>query len=120
IDATNVQPESRKPLIQLAREYHALPVAIVLDIPERIAYERNRTRADRDFGIHVIKRQRSELNRSIRGLEREGFRRVFVLRSEAEIANVTVEREPLWNDRKTDHGPFDIIGDVHGCYDELV
>lgn len=120
IDATNVQPESRKPLIQLAREYHALPVAIVLDIPERIAYERNRTRADRDFGIHVIKRQRSELKRSIRGLEREGFRRVFVLKSEAEIANVTVEREPLWNDRKTDHGPFDIIGDVHGCYDELV
>src|SRR5690606_36733483 len=43
-----------------------------------------------------------------------------VLRSEAEIANVTVEREPVWNDRKTDHGPFDIIGDVHGCYDELV
>jgi polynucleotide kinase-phosphatase len=120
IDATNVQPESRKPLIQLAREYHALPVAIVLDIPERIAYERNQSRSDRDFGIHVIKRQRGELKRSMRGLEREGFRRVIVLRSEAEIAGVTLEREPLWNDRKTDHGPFDIIGDVHGCYDELV
>ena len=31
-----------------------------------------------------------------------------------------IEREPLYNDRRGDHGPFDIIGDVHGCYDELV
>jgi hypothetical protein len=27
IDATNVQPESRKPLVELAREFHVLPVA---------------------------------------------------------------------------------------------
>ena len=26
----------------------------------------------------------------------------------------------MWNNRKADHGPFDIIGDVHGCIDELV
>jgi len=31
-----------------------------------------------------------------------------------------IERQPLWNNLKQDHGPFDIIGDVHGCYDELV
>src|SRR5262249_16268506 len=29
------------------------------------------------------------------------------------------ERQPLWNNRKSEHGPFDIIGDVHGCCDEL-
>ena len=29
-------------------------------------------------------------------------------------------RERVWNDRRDDHGPFDIIGDVHGCFDELV
>ena len=39
---------------------------------------------------------------------------------EAEIADVTIEREPLWNDRRSDHGPFDIIGDIHGCHTELV
>lgn len=32
IDATNVQPEARKPLVELARQYHCLPVAIVFDI----------------------------------------------------------------------------------------
>src|SRR5436309_51464 len=120
IDATNVQPESRKPLVQLARQYHLLPVAIVLNLPEKICQERNRQRPDRNFGAHVIPRQRSELRRSLHYLEREGFRHVFVLSTPEEIETATVTREPLWNNRKGDHGPFDIIGDIHGCYDELV
>jgi len=119
VDATNVQPEARKPLIELARRYHVLPVAIVLDMPERVCAERNRTRADRSFGGHVIRQQRGQLHRSMRGLEREGFRHLHVLRTPDDVARVVVERQPLWNDRRGDHGPFDIIGDVHGCIDEL-
>src|SRR6187455_2930477 len=42
IDATNVQAEARRPLIDLARKYHCLPVAVVLNLPERICQERNR------------------------------------------------------------------------------
>ena len=57
VDATNVQPESRKSLIAIAREFHCLPVAIVLDVPERVAHDRNKTRPDRDFGPHVIRQQ---------------------------------------------------------------
>src|SRR5215213_9872754 len=119
VDATNVQPEARKPLVELARRYHVLPVAIVLDLPERVCEARNRDRADRTFGAHVIRQQASQLKKSLRFLQKEGFRHVHVLRSEAEIAAVTIERQPLWNNRKTDHGPFDLIGDVHGCADEL-
>jgi len=119
VDATNVQPESRKPLVALAREYHLLPVAIVLDIPEKLCVERNAHRPDRNFGNHVIPKQRMDLRRSLRSLEREGFRHVFVLNSPEDVETATVIREPLWNNRKDDHGPFDIIGDVHGCYDEL-
>src|ERR1041384_107589 len=77
VDATNVQSESRKPLVTLAREFHCLPVAIVLDLPERIAHDRNKTRSERDFGPHVIRQQMQQLHRSLRGLEREGFRHVF-------------------------------------------
>jgi protein phosphatase len=119
IDATNVQPDSRKPLVALAREYHCIPVAIILNLPERICQDRNKNRADRTFGNHVIHQQNEQLRRSLRGLEREGFRHVFVLTSEEEIAEVTIERQPLWNNRKHEHGPFDIIGDIHGCFDEL-
>jgi protein phosphatase len=119
VDATNVQSEARKPLVELARRYHVLPVAIVLDLPERVCEARNRDRTDRNFGGHVIRQQRSQLQRSLRNLQREGFRHVHVLQSEEAIASVVVERQPLWNNRKTDHGPFDIIGDVHGCATEL-
>lgn len=120
VDATNVQPESRKPLVQLAREFHCLPVAIVLDMPERLCQDRNRNREDRDFGPHVIRQQTQQLRRSLRGLEREGFRHVFILKNPEESEAVAIERQPLWNNLKSDHGPFDIIGDVHGCYDELL
>jgi protein phosphatase len=120
VDATNVQTESRKPLVALAREFHCLPVAIVLDLPEKLAHERNRGRSDRDFGPHVIRQQTQQMHRSLRGLEREGFRHVFVLRSAEDVESATIERQPLWNNRRQEHGPFDIIGDIHGCYDELI
>ncbi len=119
VDATNVQPEARKPLVALAREYHVLPVAIVLDLPERVCHDRNRSRPDRAFGPHVIRNQKSQLHRSLRGLGREGFRHVHVLKSQEEVDAAVIERQPLWNNRKLDRGPFDIIGDIHGCCDEL-
>ena len=77
VDATNVQPEARKPLVALAREYHCLPVAIVLNLPEKLCRERNRSRENRDLGPHVIRQQSQQLRRSLRGLDREGFRKVF-------------------------------------------
>jgi protein phosphatase len=119
VDATNVQPEARKPLVALAREYHVLPVAIVFDLPERLCHDRNRSRPDRNFGPHVIRNQRSQLHRSLRGLGREGFRHVHVLKSPEEVDAAVIERQPLWNNRKLERGPFDLIGDVHGCCDEL-
>jgi protein phosphatase len=120
IDATNVQEEARKPLVSLARQYHALPVAIVFDLPEGICQERNKGRADRDFGPHVIRQQKSQLHRALRNLKYAGFRHIYKLTSEEEVNSSTVERVPLWNDRKDLHGPFDIVGDIHGCYKELV
>jgi protein phosphatase len=119
LDATHTTKEARKPAVQLAKRYHALPVAIVLDMPTKLCLARNETRADRSFGKHVIPNQASQLRRSLRGLKREGFRRVYVLRSPEELESVTLQRVPLWTDKRDQTGPFDIIGDVHGCYDEL-
>ncbi|MDZ4659942.1 MAG: polynucleotide kinase-phosphatase [Bythopirellula sp.] len=119
VDATNVQQEARQPLVALAREYHTLPVAIVFNLPEDVCQDRNRERADRNFGPHVIRQQRSQLRRSLKALKREGFRHVFVLETPEEVEAITIERTPLWNDRRQEHGPFDFIGDVHGCCDEL-
>jgi len=120
VDATNVQASGRKRLIELARSYHALPVAVVLDLPEKVCRQRNAERADRQLPERVIGQQYQQLRRSLKNLKREGFRRVHVLRSEEDIAAVRLEREKLWTDRKEERGPFDIIGDVHGCFDELM
>jgi protein phosphatase len=120
VDATNVQSAARQPLVELAREYHCIPVAIVFNLPERLCLERNRGRTDRGFGPHVVQRQHQDLRRSLRALEREGFRHVFVLASPEDVEAVTIERQPLYNNKKGLHGPFDVVGDVHGCFDELI
>ena len=120
IDATSVQREARASLVRLAREHHAIPVAIVLNMPERICRDRNMARPDRDFGPHVLRRQAESLRRSLRHLQKEGFRYVYILNSPEEVEAVEIVRQPLWVDRRTDHGPFDIIGDLHGCLDETL
>ena len=120
VDATNVRPEDRKRLVALAREHHVLASAIVFDLPERLLHERNAARPDRDFGPHVVRSQTQSLHRSMRGLEKEGFKVAAVLRGVEAVAEAAITREKAWNDRRDQHGPFDIIGDVHGCLDECV
>lgn len=119
IDATNLRAEDRKHAIELARRYHALPVVIALDVSEGVCAERNRARPDRAFGGHIVRNHVQLLRRSLRGLQREGFRVVHVLSSPEDIAGTEIACEPLFTDRRTDPGPFDIIGDVHGCRSEL-
>ncbi|MFC5862507.1 polynucleotide kinase-phosphatase [Acidicapsa dinghuensis] len=120
VDATNVQPEARKSLIALAKEFHVFAEAIVFDLPERLCQDWNKIRPDRQFGPHVIHNQLQQLRKSMRGLEREGIRHIFKLSSPEEVDSVTMDRHLLWNNKKSENGPFDIIGDVHGCFDELV
>ena len=119
VDATNVQQDARASLVKLARDHDVLADAIVLDVPESLATERNKQRPGRDFGPHVISRQHRDLKRSLPRLKREGFRRVHVLHGADAIGSAVVTRERPWNDRTDALGPFDIIGDVHGCSAEL-
>ncbi|WP_375492624.1 polynucleotide kinase-phosphatase [uncultured Jatrophihabitans sp.] len=118
VDATNVQPDARKKLVALAREHDVLPTAIVLDVPESVCLNRNATRPDRNFGPEVIRRQRDQLRRGMKGLKRDGFRTVHTLRAD-EIDDVAIVRTKLFNDLRHEAGPFDVIGDIHGCRAEL-
>ncbi|MQS39875.1 polynucleotide kinase-phosphatase [Streptomyces katsurahamanus] len=120
VDATNVQAESRRQLVALAREHDVLPIAVVLDLPEQVCAARNAERPDRaGVTARVIQRHRRELRRSLRGLEREGFRKVHILRGAEEADTAKIVRERRYNDLTHLTGPFDIIGDVHGCSREL-
>jgi polynucleotide kinase-phosphatase len=119
VDATNVQQSARAALVTLAKSHDVLVDAIVLDVPEQVAIGRNKQRPDRDFGDHVVARQHRDLKRSLRRLTKEGFRRVHVLTGTDQAEAVEIVRERPWNDRREVHGPFDIVGDVHGCASEL-
>jgi len=120
-DATNIQPDARKKLINIARSFHVLPVAIVFDVPQELCETRNQQRTDRNVPPHVIRRQLQDLKRSLKSIKKEGFKKLYTFRSEEEVNNVpAIVREKLYNDKAELHGPFDIIGDVHGCYEELI
>lgn len=119
IDATNIQKKSRERVLQTAKEHDVHTAAIVLDLPEELMQQRNKARPDRRLPERVIRQHCSDVKRSIRNLKREGFRFVYIINSLEQLENCEIVRTKLWNNKRDEHGPFDIIGDIHGCCDEL-
>jgi len=119
IDATNVQKTARGKIVAMAKEQDCFAVAIVLDIAPDICIERNRQRQARGFGPRVVANHVHDLRQSLRHLQKEGFRYVHVIKTPEDADHAEIVRVKLWNDKRGETGPFDIIGDVHGCYDEL-
>jgi protein phosphatase len=105
VDATNVEPASRRPLVALAREHGCEPVAIVLDLPAALCVARNQARGDRRVPPRVVRRQHGLLRRWLGGLEREGLRRVLLLRTPEEVDLARVERQRPAGDRHEDQVP---------------
>lgn len=120
IDATNVQSDERQPFLKLAKQYHFTSSVIVLNMSRGVCMERNRTRQDRRLPEHIIDSQLRQVRRSLRFIKNESFRHIYVLDSPEEVEQATIVRQPMRMNQKQDHGPFDIIGDVHGCFDETL
>lgn len=120
VDATNVQQSAREKLVEVARAQDCLVSAIVLDLPVNLCLERNAVRGGGAVAPAVIDRQHRALKKSLRSMRKEGFARVHVLSTEDVIEQAVIHRHKLLNDFRNQHGPFDVIGDVHGCLDELV
>jgi protein phosphatase len=119
VDATNVRAEDRAKFVTIAKKWHALCAAIIIDPGEEVCLARNAQRPDRQFGPHVVRNQRNALRKGLGTLQREGFRNVTQLMSEDAVNAALITRTKLWTDKREETGPFDIIGDVHGCAEEL-
>ncbi|VTS05495.1 AAA family ATPase [Tuwongella immobilis] len=119
IDATNVQTEARRPLIAMARRFHVQSAAIVFDLPESDFLAHNRMRPGRQVEPHIIQHQMRQMQSAINRLPEEGFSVIHTLRTVDEVNQAFLVRERLPVNRRHDFGPFDIIGDIHGCLDEL-
>jgi protein phosphatase len=120
IDATNVQAKARRPLLELAVRYHRPRAAILFELPPQVCKERNRQRQDRVVGDFVVDRQCAQAPISEGVLSHEGFDPVIVLRSAEEADAFGAPARPSLSMRCDKTGSFDVIGDVHGCCDELL
>lgn len=120
VDATNVEAHARRALLDLARARHVAAVAVVFDLPLERCLERNAARTDRVLPDEVVRRQHDHLRRSQPRLRGEGFRPIITLTAPDQVESVSVERHRLWCDRRDERGPFDLVGDVHGCHRELL
>jgi protein phosphatase len=120
IDATNIQAEDRRPFLELAKKYHCAPSAMVLNMSRGVCLGRNRTRSDRQLPEHAVDNQLRQVRHTLRTIKNEGFRHIYILNSPEEVETAVLLRQRMRLDHRHEHGPFDIIGDVHGCFEETV
>lgn len=111
-DATNINPQSRAVLREMGRRHEAPVYVIAFDVPLKTCIEQNRMRT-RYVPPAAIKSQHERFMEALDAIESEGYERVFTIRegqkAEVLVATGDAVAAPGW----------DIIGDVHGCYEEL-
>jgi len=119
VDATNLEIDAREPLRKLAKRRHVQTVAIALHFPESVCQARNGARAERRVPRSAVAEHCAQMGRALKALSDEGFWRVYRFDSpeQAETASIRLQRLPP--NLRDQTGPFDLIGDVHGCFDEL-
>ena len=94
IDATSLQTEARKSLVNLARSHDCPITAVVFDLPHGLIYARNQAREDRNIPNRVVRNQIDNLRKGTSRLRAEGFRRTFVIKSQDDADNAVITRTP--------------------------
>lgn len=116
-DSTAITRRARRELLHIGRKYGFNVTLLIFNIPEGTCLARNAGRNRRVIHL-VIARMQKMLRQTLKNAHNEGFDDVHVI-SEEDINNSSFEIK-IRNHEVTLPGPFDIIGDIHGCYDELI
>ncbi len=119
VDATNLEAKAREPLRALAKTYDCPIWYFILDPPLARLQERRRRRRDRRISAREVRAQHRLLQK-ISATDLGPPERVMRLPNLARGQQLAIERIDPWATGRQDRGPFDLIGDVHGCYGELV
>lgn len=98
IDATGVEKSAREKILNIARAHNVPAAAIVLNLPESVLLERNKSRPERNYPERVIHTHLSELKSGINNLKEEGFEYVYIIDSVEQLDNVEVVRHTQAND----------------------
>lgn len=119
VDSTALDRKTRKRLLEIARKYDFGTLMLLFDTPIEQCIARDATRINPPpVGPAVIKRQFRQFEHVRQNAYREGFDQLLLL-SEAESTQLKVEIVPLPVEKPEERGPFDFIGDIHGCRLEL-
>jgi polynucleotide kinase-phosphatase len=119
VDATNLERHHREAVAEIGRQHNAELVAILLDLPLQECQRRNAARPDRVVPREALLRQAVNMARTRLQIAGEGFAAIHPLAGIEAVNAAQVERRPMRSDLRHLHGPFDIVGDIHGCFDEL-
>ena len=117
IDATNLEARSRDQLRLIGKKFNVRSVAIVFNLPLDLCLERNRGR-ERKVPEDVLANQARQVPGNAKKLEKEGFFKAFILNAE-QMDQAEIELLKMPPDLRSEKGPFDLIGDIHGCFNEL-
>ncbi len=118
VDATNLRQEDRKTLQEIAREHDCQSVIFAIDTPVKVCLERNAAREGRKSPERVVQAHCRRMRMSLRDTKKERSR-VYQLKPQ-EAKDAVIRRVKMRIDLRDQPGPFDLIGDVHGCQEELV
>ncbi len=117
VDATNLDVRAREPLRALAKAHDCGIWYFVMDPPLEKLQRRRRSRSDRRIPAREVQAQHRQLQHILQDLGPP--ERVVRVPELARDERMAIERIDPWAQGRADRGPFDLIGDVHGCYGEL-
>ncbi|MFY3791119.1 polynucleotide kinase-phosphatase [Ureibacillus sp. MALMAid1270] len=115
VDATHLYSEDRKKYISMAKNNHVPIISLVMDVDQSVLLERDKER-ENPRGSKRIKQQYQVFKREKRFIKKEGYLATYFISHTNEIEVIRREN-PLHLDLGNG---IDIIGDIHGCYDEMI
>ncbi len=117
VDSKSLDSSFRRELVQLSREYQVTSYLLIMDFSPEEYLERYQS-ASRELDSVQIELEIYLTELASRSAYYEGFNAVYRWSQFGGQGPLPL-RKPL-PIRKELSGPFDIIGDIHGCYDELI
>ncbi|MDN4492918.1 polynucleotide kinase-phosphatase [Ureibacillus aquaedulcis] len=116
VDATHLYPDDRKRYIEFGKKHHVPVVTLVLDVNQDVLLERDKKR-ENPRGTKRIKQQYQVFKREKRFIKKEGYLETYFISDTNETEVSRRNSNPLY--LEIENG-IDIIGDIHGCYDEMI
>ena len=118
VDATNLSPLAWNDLAELASEHEARLIKIYMDTPIEECLERNAGR-ERKIAPEVVQRQWHRFKPLLRQARKD--KNAFIITPKDDVAITYVNQTPyVAGEARPIHAGYDVIGDVHGCLEELV